>query len=165
MRGRLVFRFLAQFYPLDTAAIEAGGYYDEDFGSISKTDSDSDGIGESNRQEGTAYTIPCQVEDNLYSRYNASLLGDLPSFDMVLVVHFSDLEANSMIDADGTPDIKKGDRLNALQTIHGTAVQTMPNPPGMYVVESRAVSFGLNMADPRRNLLLVFLKQRSSGVQ
>jgi hypothetical protein len=163
MRGRLIFRFLAQFYPLDTAAIEAGGYYDEDFGSISKTDSDSDGIGESNRQEGTAYTIPCQVEDNLYSRYNKSVLGDLPEFDMVLVIHFRDLELNSLVDADGTANIKKGDRLNALQNIHGVVVQTIQNPPGLYVVEARPVSFGLNMADPRRNLLLVFLKQRSSG--
>ena len=42
----------------------------------------------------------------------------------------------------------------------GRVVQLVHTPPGLYVTEARPAGFGLSMARPRRNLLVVTFEDR-----
>ena len=53
-----------------------------------------------------------------------------------------------------------GDRLGGLYDKAGDLVQAVRTPPGLYVTEARPSGFGLNMARPRRNLLMVTFEDR-----
>ena len=56
--------------------------------------------------------------------------------------------------------IRPGDRLNALYDKRGNLVQTITNPPGLFVTEASPIGFGLSLSRPKRNLLLVTFKGR-----
>jgi hypothetical protein len=44
-------------------------------------------------------------------------------------------------------------------------VQEIRTPPGVYITESRPIGFGLNLARPSRNLLLVTFEDRMQGAR
>ena len=67
--------------------------------------------------------------------------------------------------ASGDALIRPGDRLAAIRDLCGDLVQEVRTPPGLFVTESRPIGFGLNMARPRRNLLLVTFEDRRQGAR
>lgn len=153
--------FRAELAQLDTVAIETAGSYDNVYREITKLDIDGDGIGESQRLEKTPIQIRCQVEDNIWEELRAHELGNNPNIDLSLTFHFRDLETDRLVRADGNAAINIGDRLVAIRDKFGAVVHAIPTPPGLYVTEATPVSYGLNMADPRRNLLVVHFQERS----
>jgi hypothetical protein len=161
MRGRLIFQFTAELARLDTNAIEVAGDYDHTFREVLKVDNDGDGIGESQRQEHTHDMIPCQVEPQTWEGLRAHDLGNNLEIDVALVFHFRDLERLSLVAPDGNPLISVGDRLVAIWNRAGsTKVQDVRTPPGLYVTEATPIGYGLDLANPSRNLLLVTFQQR-----
>lgn len=162
MRGRLIFPVQCEIAPLDTEAIELDDDYDDVFRTVKKVDTDNDGIGEVQRKEGTHYLIPAQIEDTAFEEANPATLGNLPEYNMVLVIHFKDLERLGKIDADGRPGIRIGDRLVSIKDKLGiNTIRTIPTPPGLYVVEVRDT---YDLSTQHRNLLIVFLRERAEGV-
>ncbi len=162
-RGRLLQKFKAVVCPLDTSGIQTAGRYDKTFRAVRKQDS-ATGIGTSGRVEGTPFRITVQVEPRGSDDRNQSTAGDVPEYDYCLVAHFRDLELMGKVDADGTPSIRLGDRVSALEDIHGNVVQSFSDPPGLYVVAVRSSGFGIDMANPKRNLCLIYLRERATGV-
>lgn len=153
--------FRAELAQLDTVAIETAGSYDNVYREVTKRDTDGDGIGESQRLEKMPIQIRCQVEDNIWEELRAHELGNNPDIDLSLTFHFRDLETDGLVRADGNAAINIGDRLVAIRDKFGAVVHQVPTPPGLYVTEATPVSYGLNMADPRRNLLVVHFQERS----
>ena len=87
--------------------------------------------------------------------------GNAPRSRIDLVFHFKDLARMGLVDGDtGDALLRPGDRLGALYDKAGALVQEVRTPPGLYVTEARPIGFGLNMARPRRNLLLVAFEDR-----
>lgn len=163
MRGRLIQQFTAEFARLDTVATDAGGYYDEDFGEVVDIDSDGDGIGELQRQEHATVKVPCQVGANTWEMLDAMDQGNVPDSDLILWLHFEDLERLSLVGSDGNSLISTGDRLVSIRNIMTDAVvHEVRTPPGLYVKEARPRGWGLNMAAPTRNLLRVTLGDRAA---
>ena len=67
-RGRLIRPLKATFAQLDTAAIGTATNYDDELREVKKTDSNSDGIGETQRVEKAELTIDVQIESNSEER-------------------------------------------------------------------------------------------------
>ena len=175
MRGRLIFPFLAELCRLDTAAMAAvdpdgpgplEGGYDPDFKEPVLVDQDDDGIGERVRQEHPPVRVPCQVDTKAFEELRMLASGNAPRSRIDLVFHFKDLERLGLVDAaSGDALIRPGDRLAAIRDLCGDLVQEVRTPPGLYVTEARPIGFGLNMARPRRNLLLVTFEDRRQGAR
>ena len=173
MRGRLIFRFLADVHRLDTSAqaLEdpdgAGpitGGYDPDFKEPVLVDLDDDGIGERIRKEHPAVRIPCQVEPDAFDALQEYASGNSPRSRLRLVFHFADLERMGLVDAaSGDALVRVGDRLGAIHDLAGELVQAVRTPPGLYVTEAKPIGFGLFMPRPRRNLLLATFEDRETA--
>lgn len=172
MRGRLIFPFLAELHRLDTQAMASppGGPppaapgYDPDFKEPVLADLDGDGIGERARAEHPPVRVPCQVDTKVFEELRMLGSGNAPRSRIDLVFHFRDLERLGLVDpATGDALVRPGDRLAAIHDRAGTLVQAVRTPPGLYVAEARPAGFGLDMARPRRNLLLVAFEDRQQG--
>lgn len=173
MRGRLIFPFLAELHRLDTSATATEdpdgsgpfeGGYDPDFKESVLIDSDDDGIGERIRKEYPSLLIPCQVEPEAFEALRQYTSGNAPKSGIDLVFHFKDLERMDLVDlASGDALIRPGDRLGALHDKFCQLVQTIRTPPGLYVTEARPIGFGLDLAHPKRNLLLVSFSDRQQA--
>ncbi len=175
MRGRLIFPFLAELYRLDTHAMatvdpdgagELESGYDPDFKEPVRVDRDDDGIGERVRQDLPPVRVPCQVESKVFEELRMFASGNAPRSRIDLVFHFKDLERLGLVDgATGDALVRPGDRLGSIRDVAGELVQAIRTPPGLYVKEARPIGFGLNLARPRRNLLLVTFEDRQPAVR
>lgn len=175
MRGRLIFPFLVELAPLDTAATEstdpdgAGpltGGYDVLFREPVKVRADSDDqFGVKARVEGASIQLPAQIEPDQFELLQMMLSGESPaSGRFSVVLHFSDLEDAGLVNADGTPAIKKRDRLTRILSIAGDLVEAIAYPPGLYVEQVLSRGWGLGGAVPTRNLCFVDFAGRSQSV-
>jgi len=163
VQGRLIQAFLAEFYRLDTVTTRSSDHYDDDFGEVTRTDSDGDGIGEVQRSDHAAVKVPCQIARRTFEGLQAHDMGNVPQSDLVLWLHFNDLERLSLVADNGLPLIHTGDRLSRILEIGSEAlVMTIRTPPGLYVTDATASGWGLCMAQPTRNLLRVQLSERSA---
>lgn len=172
MRGSLIFVFLAELFRLDTRSMAADpdgigpwtSGYDPDFKEQILVDADGDGIAEDGRREFLPVRVPCQVEPQALEVLRMTAAGNTPQSDLNLVFHFRDLERLALVDAaSGEAMIRPGDRLGAIYDRAGTLVQSIRNPPGLFVVEARPIGFGLFRPRSSRNLLLVSLADRPAS--
>ena len=129
-------------------------------------DADDDGIGERVRQEQPPVRVPCQVDTKAFEELRMFASGNAPRSRIDLVLHFKDLERLGLVDpATGDALVRPGDRLGAIYDKAGALVQAVRTPPGLYVTEARPIGFGLNLARPRRNLLLVTFEDRQPAAR
>lgn len=166
-RGRLIFPLVARIARLDPVAtvadpdgagpLESG--LDDEFRETVAEVSASAGSepGSSSRQE-VLVDVLAQVEPADVERLQAGLTGAAPSSTLELVLHYSELETKGLVQADGTPALKIGDRLAELRDLRsGALVETFRDPPGMYATSVRPAWGWL---DRRRNLLLMTFASR-----
>ena len=159
----LVFPVVAVIARLDPTATRADppgaqtvGYEDA-FGEPAVLPSD-DRVGTSARVEQATVSVPCQFEDGTYDKQDMHAAGDSPDSRVVLVMHRDDLAELDLISATtGDALITKGDRLVRLEATDGTLIQTIPDPPGLFVTEARPIGADLGQ---QWNLLMVRLDDR-----
>lgn len=161
MRGRLIFPFVAELHRLDahaTATTPPG--YDDDFKEPALLDAGA-ALGQRVRREHPPVLLPCQVESEAFEALHEFAAGNSPRSHVRLVLHFAHLERLGLVNPKtGDAMVRVGDRLGALYDGAGMLVQRIRTPPGLYVTEARPAGFGLFMARPRRNLLIVTLDDR-----
>lgn len=163
MRGRLIQIFRATFARLDTEATETAGRYDEDFREIRRVDTDNDGIGDEGRIEHAEETVDCQLGSRTLEALRMAALGNVPQSDMILWLFIPDLEDAGLIDATTKRCLVTiGTRLVRIENRLGELELEVPNPPGLYVTESRLSGPGLGMVAPEANLYRVTLRERSA---
>lgn len=168
MRGRLINPFLISLAQIDTAAIAAdpdsGGSltsgYDKDFREpVVRT---VGGVRTAGRKEKTPIDVRCQIEPAVWDALTQVAAGNMPNAQLVLAVHFRDLEAAGMVDANGAATIRVNDRLVSIKDELGNVIQTIPDPPGLFITQVMPTSFGLGRA---RNLLIVTFEDREHGTR
>lgn len=160
-RGRLIRPLVATIAPLDTVAIEAAGDYDDDFNEVVKKDNvGDDGIGETQRKEGTAFTLKVQQESDLQEMQRITGTGDIPDTAVGLVAHMKELETKGMVAADGRVTPKRGDRLVKLATKMGVDVMTFDRTP-VYATHVKRIDGWLGH---KSNLLFMQFDDREQGV-
>jgi len=169
--GRLIDPQIAVIHPLDTVSTDSDpdgagpltSGYDHDLGDVIPYDVGSPAVRTSSRREKSAIRVPVQVETERYDATQQVGQGNTQEREMTLVMHAADLKARGLIDADGMPTIRRGDRLAEIRHKKTNAlIMSVTLPHGLYVEEVRPCSFGLSGGD--RNLFLVILSSRSQGV-
>jgi hypothetical protein len=174
-RGRLIFPFLVELAPLDTLATEttdpdgAGPLvsgYDETFRvPVKVAAGTSDQSGTTARVEGALVQVPAQIEPDQFEALAMMLSGESPSTNSFRVVmHYADLEVADLVEADGTPKVRKRDRLTRILNMDGDLVETIPDSPGLFVVRVMSRGWGLGGRAPTRNLLFVDFEERAVSV-
>jgi hypothetical protein len=165
MRGRLIQRFKARLYLLNTQAQEAAQEYDSVLREPIKIDTAGDGIGSLARRE-TVITVPCQVGNRRYENRQQTNLGNDPDADFVLYFFAKDLEAVGLFDpATGKALIQVATRLGAL--LHKRTEAVVLDFTGeneLFCEECEPSGWGLCMADPKRNLSRAVFSQRQKRV-
>lgn len=156
----LIFPFLAEIYRLDTAMTGAvGDGYDDDFRETRvRTQA---GRREVSRYEKTPVRLPVQIEDQVWDALNMVAGGNLSDKEIVFVAHRRWLLTNGYVNAEtGKVLFNVGDRCGAIYTKRNKLVHTVPNPPGLFCLEVRPISYGL---DGTLNLILFRFAGRPSG--
>jgi len=170
-RGRLIFPFLCEIAQLDTAATAADpdgagpltSGYDPDFRSPVKVlAAPGDQVGADSRVETAVVTVRAQIEPQQFETLEMMLSGESPDSKMGLILHYKDLEAAGLVGVDGVPLIRKRDRLVRILTTAGVLVETIPNPPGLFVTQVQSRGFGHGT---ERNLLLLVLEERDQSIR
>ena len=157
-RGRLINKFVAVFARLDTAATAAvvGGGYDPEFDAVVPVQ-DGTQLGSTSRREMAELRINCQLDRKNWGEQNLGRGGRQIVADIVVVLHWPDLEKLGLIDTDGEPTLKKGDRLARIETLKGNVEATFDNPPGMFITDFERAGHGqAPFGTPRTNLLYVY---------
>jgi hypothetical protein len=157
-RGRLLRPFLAEFERLDTDATESANGYDP----IWKTPRVSylDGTRATGQQYLAAIRVRAQVEVVTQEQLQQAPGGNIPDSMMRLVVHISELEQRSLIDADGMPMIRVNDRLIAIYTLGGVLEERYAKP--LYITSVDRPAFGIG---GRRNLAVFTAEDRPQGAR
>ena len=146
-RGRLINKFIAVINRIDAAAIEAADDFDDDFRVIKP----------GGRAEVTAVRVPCQLDRAAWGRNEQTPAGIEIIADIILTLHWPDLERLGLIDTSGRAKIAIGDRVAAIETLTGSVEETFPSPPGMFVVHTERGGHGLAaFGSPRTNLLICY---------
>ena len=168
MRGRLIFPFLVEIAQLDTLATKnldpdgAGALtsaVDADFKEPLAVGAGGAGPGTPARQEKALIRVPCQIEQAEWLKLQQFFSGDSPETKIVCVAHFSWLEDNGYVDADGNCTIRIGDRMTAIYDEDGNVQATIKDP--VYVTQVQPGSFGLGR---KRNLCFIYFDCRNAGI-
>jgi hypothetical protein len=148
-------------YQLDTvatAAVVAGGY-DRLAGEPIPVANGTQG-GAPSRREKAAVEVPCQIDRQNWGDDQLVPGGHDPVTTILLTCHFADLERLGLVHgvgspAEGQPMLGPGDRIAALKRLDGAIVIRFPDPPGLFVVGAEHAGWGLHVAAPQRNLLIL----------
>lgn len=172
MRGFLIQQFLIDLRRLDPDAIQAvvpddGGAagYDADFQEPRLEDPDATGVASKIRREMDQLLIPAQIEPDSFQALAMLAQGDAPQSAAKFTLHFRDLERLGLVGGDGNATIRVGDRVAGIYDRSGVLVQTIPDPPGVFVTEALPEGWGLGGMVPRRNLLILTLGDRPGAVE
>lgn len=171
-RGRLIFPFTASIARLSPAGTRAdpdgAGPLTSGYNPVFREPrilENGGQVGTLARVELAAVKVPCQVERE-HNKHPPELRmhpgGNTPRARLILVFHFQDLERLGLVDATTKePLIQLGDRLVAIYDRAGTTlVETYPNPPGHFCIESQSGGFGFST---HRNLLLCTFEDRMTA--
>jgi hypothetical protein len=157
MRGRLIQPFVAVIYRLDpvaTAAVVGGGYSRAFREPVRVPDGTQ--LGTPSRREQLPIRLRCQIDRTNFDGASLLRAGYQPEHQLQLALHWPELEARGLIDAQGNPLLFPGDRVAAIETIAGAVEATFPNPPGLWVRSCERAGHGLAaFGVPRTNLLIL----------
>lgn len=157
-RGRLINKFIAVVSRFDTDATAAvvGGGYDQEFDEPVPVD-DGSQLGASSRRYMSEIRIPTQLDRRSWGDQQMTKGGRQVVADIILTFHWPDLENMGLIDAEGEPVLKKGDRIDRIETVAGVVESTFKNPPGMFITDFERAGHGqAPFGTPRTNLLYTY---------
>lgn len=161
MRVRLINPFLCEIARLDTVATAAGPPgYDADF-QEPKVYAPG-GVRTEGRKEKTLIRVRAQVEDQVFNQLRALAAGNAPEAKIGIVVDYRDLKKDGLVTASGLPAINVNDRLVAIYTRSGVLVHQVANPPGLFCVEVRPISYGIG---GQLNLVLIRFNERQRSTE
>jgi len=166
MRGRLIQQFLVSIARLDTAATAAvpGGGYDPDFHEPLPVD-DGSLLGSSSRRYHPVDQLHCQLDRRKeWGNPQFTRAGEDVDCDIVVVLHWPELEKLGLLDADRQPLFKAGDKVVELHDVKGNLEERFDDPPGMFVDGISRAGYGLNaFGTPKTNLLYLYCNYDRKG--
>lgn len=139
--GQLLFPNQVTLAFLQTRDMEAAGKYDHILREPIPSDTDSDGVGEVEREE-TQVTLDGQTATFTFGRVEQREAGQVPETrDLEITFHRNDLEDLNLLLADGSPKIQPGVRLVKVETPAGGSIQEWSEEPFLYVTAVRFSGF------------------------
>lgn len=144
MRGRLINPILATFKILNKDTTTYNRAYKEPIGDRGETE----------------YQLRCQVEEGSWFRAKFGNTGVQATGEKAIILHYPDLEMNSLLDSSGNSIIHIGARLEKLETLNGDLI--IQYDDGLYAIQANDSSFGLAaFGVPTRNLLFLLFSPRA----
>ena len=165
MRVGLINVFSAEIARLDTSASAntAGGKpgYDRTFREPEVKIVDGERV--TGRTEKDVLCVPVQIEDRTWEALRMFDNGDSPEIGIGLVAHYADLRKLGLVDdTTGKVSLNKNDRLVRILDRYKRPVSIVRNPPGLFCVEVRPMSYGIGRT---LNLLLLLFNDRARGAK
>jgi len=171
-RGRSLRPMLLEIERVDVTATRSADGYNDELAQPRVVPAIADPLaappkGAPRGADATAYMLPvrvlAQVEVGIRGLAVNMLgmvhTGNQPKFKIDASIHFGDLEAEGLIDAEGHPAFRTGDRLTKiLHAVTGELVETVENG---YISRIDSTSFGLGAA--QRNLCIITFESRTKG--
>lgn len=117
--------------------------FDPDYHEPYRWDKSDNTLGDS-RVYRTEVLVPCQVEIKSFEEVNQEYHGDTPITNIVLVFHRQDLRDLGLLNVDGRPKIKTGDKITGFKQ-DGVAVGPVLKDGPLYIVELRPASWGFGI--------------------
>ena len=171
-RGSLIFPMAVEIERIDTTGTRGSGGYDDTFQEprVFAASQLVPGIPDKGAPRGDVATqylppiiVEAQVETRDINTLRAALTGKDNIFKIALVIHYEELEERGLIDANGNPLFRSGDRLTRiLDPDTHELVMVIPDPPGAYATEDEDQSFGLSGVS--RNLLHITFQNRDRSL-
>lgn len=156
-RGKIPFPRWAEIGQLDTEAMGTVGRYHKGWRETIKVDTDGDGRGEAQREE-RMYTIRCQVEFDRTELQKMTRSGDVPSSAVGVIPHMKWMEANGLVNLDGSLVITPNARLYRILNGKGDPIETYGESK-LYCQEVTP----LDSIGKHNNLRLLMFGERPSG--
>ncbi|MCP4568955.1 MAG: hypothetical protein GY841_15375 [FCB group bacterium] len=119
-----------------------GGAYDDVYGAPLPT-ADGTQTGANSRRELAPVTQLCQIDRNDWGKRKLTAGGESEKADIVVVLTFDNLAAAGLIDSEGMPKLRIGDRVDRILRRDGTLDVEFPVPPGMWVNKVERSGHGL----------------------
>lgn len=167
-RGSLIWPMAVEIARIDTVTTRAASGYDDKLAEpkildVADEDPGIPPMGAPRGARATQYLPPiileAQIEDFNSNALIAALTGKNSDVKLACVFHYADLEADGLVDADGHPQLRVGDRLlRILDPDTYDQIVVIPDPPGLYATAVDDQSFGLSSLE--RNLLHVTFQRR-----
>lgn len=163
MHVRLIFPFVACIARLDTnrTATASGGKpgYDPSFNTPDVAIIDGRRV--SAREERETVKIAAQIEDRTWEMLRAYDNGISPESNIGIVADYQSLRKAGHVDCQtGAVLFNVNDRLDRIEDKRGRLVTAVKNPPGLFCIEVRPLSYGIGS---RLNLVLMLFEDRSRG--
>ncbi len=165
MRGRLVQKFKVKIARLDTVATGAvpGAGWDDDFYQP-KPVQDGTHLGVDSRQYHEPDVLWCQLDRIVWGKVDATRGGQQKEADLIIVLAWKELESKGLIDSDGQPVFRRGDKIIELLTKKGALELRFDEPPGLFVREWDRAGHGLAaFRTARTNLLYLYCDYDKKG--
>lgn len=143
MRVRLIRPILVEIVQIDTAATRAKGGYDDEFGAVKATIRAGKRVEE--RQNRAPVLLPGQWEDQTQNAQRLFGAGNSPEAKVAVTFEYRDLLRKGLVDPrTGRPTLQVNDLLTATYSLDGTRLVQRLAKPGLYAVEVRPASIGLD---------------------
>jgi len=124
----------------------SGGAYDNVFGAPVPTD-DGTQTGADSRRELAPVTQLCQIDRNNWGNRKLTAGGESEKADIVIVLTNDNLSAAGLIDSEGMPKLRIGDRIDRILRRDGSTDVEFPEPPGMWINKVERAGHGLTYFD------------------
>jgi hypothetical protein len=166
MRGRLIQKFKVVIARLDTVATGAvvGGGWDPDFHEPVPVE-DGTQVGADSRRYHPEETFTCQLDRKTWGKVDATRGGQEKEADIIIVLHWPELQKRGLIDSNGQPLFRRGDKVIRILTKKGVLDLMFDDPPGMFITEWDRAGHGLAaFGTPKTNLLYLYCNYDKKGV-
>ncbi len=166
MRGRIINRFNVKIARLDTVATGAvpDGGWDPDFHEPVPVD-DGTHLGTGSRRYHDPITLNCQLDRITWGKVDSTRGGQQKEADIIIVLHCPELVRRGLIDSNGQPVFRRGDKVIEILTKKGVLDVRFDDPPGMFVREWDRAGYGLAaFGTPKTNLLYMYCDYDEEGM-
>ena len=162
MRGRLIQKFFVDVARLDAVATQAAGF-DPEFNEPSPVD-DGSQLGGDSRRYHPLDILHCQLDRTVWGGRESTRGGEEIKADIVIVLHWPELERMALLSSSGQPVFQRGDKIVRIRTLKGAVEEEFDDPPGMFITSMDRAGHGLAaFRTPRTNLLYLYCSYDKQG--
>lgn len=159
MRVRLINPFIVVIARIAYKAGSAAGNFDPDFQDVRTKTVDGQRVVE--RPEKRLVRVRAQIEDDTFKALHMYDAGNSPEGKVGIVCSYYELRRDGHIRDNGLADFDVNDRMVEIRRVEDDAlVHTIKDPPGLYCIEARPISYGIG---GRLNLLLLRWNDRAQS--
>jgi len=136
--------------------------YDDVFGGLRRVPGNTQ-EGQSARREHPLVTLPCQVDRGNWGQISLNAAGGQTVVELVLTLDRRNVVAAGLVRGDGTPMLKRGDRIVRIRNREGEIEEEFSVDDPVFVERVERSGHGLSLRRPRFNLFYLHCARPDKG--